>query len=266
MNDKDTLEFEDRFYVSPTVSRDERMEFIDNYRNVLNNNVQRINTQTHNLGTDVPSNIGGLTGADATFENRYVTPAANSAVAELRAEAQGEAMTQALNNLRAQMNKRYKDAYRNARIRETTPKNGGGGGDEELPVTTYDDTGYVNGKLTVNGNYTAVMEPDGQGGTTGREIRIYPDGHQEIIDHNVKYSSPKQAAGMSEFLDLFTGKYNYTLDNGYEVELGGNDEALRYGSNGTYYIWNKKNNTYTPITGTSGNNSKNGGQSTWYKK
>lgn len=264
MNDNEILEFEDRAYVSPTVSRDEQMEFINNYRNVLNNNVERINTQTHNLGTDVPSNLGGLTGADATFEQRYVTPNADAAVAELRAKAQETALTQSLNNLKAQMNKRYKDAYRNARIREQNAKKASD--DTKIPLNVDDDTSYANGKLTVNGNYKAIMEPDGQGGTTGREIRIYPDGHQEIIDHNVKYSDPKQAAGMSEFLDLFTGKYNYTLDNGYEVELGGNDERLKYGSNGTYYIWNTKNNTYTPITGTSGNNSKNGGQSTWYKK
>lgn len=123
MNDKEILEFEDRAYVSPTISRDEQMEFIDNYRNVLNSNVQRINTQTHNLGTDVPSNLGGLTGADATFESRYVTPQADAAISELRAKAQETALTQALNNLKAQMNKRYKDAYRKARISEYNKNN-----------------------------------------------------------------------------------------------------------------------------------------------
>ena len=265
MNDKEILEFEDRAYVSPTVSRDEQMDFIQNYRNVLQNNVNRINAETHNLGTDVPSNLGGLTGGEATFESRYVTPQANAVVADLKTQAQQTALTQSLNNLKSQMNKRYKDAYRNARINEYN-KSKTSDDDSKIPVTTDDDSGYANGKLTVTGNYKAIMEPDGKGGTTGREIRIYPDGHREIIDHNVKYSDPKQNAGMSEFLDLFTGKYNYTLDNGYEVELGGNDERLKYGSNGTYYIWNTKNNTYTPITGTSGNNSKNGGQSTWYKR
>ena len=139
MNDKEILEFEDRAYVSPTISRDEQMDFIDNYRNVLQNNVQRINTQTHNLGTDVPSNLGGLTGADATFENRYVTPQANQAVAELRAKAQGEALTQALNNLKSQMNKRYKDAYRKARISEYNKNNNGGGGKDKLESDTNPD-------------------------------------------------------------------------------------------------------------------------------
>ena len=264
MNDQEIFEFEDRAYVSPTVSRDEQLDFIQNYRNVLQNNVNRINTETHNLGTDVPSNLGGLTGGEATFESRYVTPQADAVVADLKAQAQQTALTQSLNNLKAQMNKRYKDAYRNARINEYNKNNSGGGdGDTELPLDVIDDSGYVNGKLTVNGNYKAVMEPDGQGGTTGREIRIYPDGHQEIIDHNVKYSDPKQSAGMSEFLDLFTGKYNYTLDNGYEVELGGNDERLKYGSDGRYYIWNTKENKYYPITGTSG---KTNGGGTWYKR
>lgn len=131
MNDKDTLEFEDRFYVSPTVSRDEQTEFIDNYRNVLQDNVQRINAQTHNLGTDVPSNIGGLTGADTTFETRYVTPQANAAVAELRRKAQETALTQSLTNLENQMNQRYKQAYRNARINEYNKNNSGGGGGDD---------------------------------------------------------------------------------------------------------------------------------------
>lgn len=134
MNDKDTLEFEDRFYVSPTVSRDEQLDFIDNYRKVLQDNVQRINTQTHNLGTDVPSNIGGLTGGEATFESRYVTPQANAAVAELKAKAQETALTQSLNNLKSQMEKRYKDAYRNARINEYNKNNSGGGDDDGSKV------------------------------------------------------------------------------------------------------------------------------------
>lgn len=128
MNDKEILEFEDRAYVSPTVSRDEQMDFIQNYRNVLQENVNRINAETHNLGTDVPSNLGGLTGGEATFESRYVTPQANAVVANLKAQAQETALTQSLNNLKAQMNKRYKDAYRNARINEYNKNNSGGSG------------------------------------------------------------------------------------------------------------------------------------------
>lgn len=175
MNDKDTLEFEDRFYVSPTVSRDEQLDFIDNYRNVLQNNVQRINTQTHNLGTDVPSNIGGLTGGDVTFETRYVTPQANSAVAELRAKAQDTALTQALKNLETQMNKRYKDAYRNARISEYNKNNSGDGNDgsklniegegsdgtdDENKVEDNPNTGE--GQLVMTGEGVGSYTRDGQ--------------------------------------------------------------------------------------------------------
>ena len=164
MNDNDTLEFENKYYVSPTVSRDEQMEFINNYRNVLQDNIQRINTETHNLGTDVPSNLGGLTGADATFENRYVTPQANAAVAELKAKAQDTALTQALKNLEAQMNQKYKDAYRNARIKEyNNNNNNGGGGAEELGADTNPDDknklplsrdeGYQKGRMYPNTDY-----------------------------------------------------------------------------------------------------------------
>lgn len=177
MNDKEILEFEDRAYVRPTVPRDEQMEFIDNYRNVLQNNTQRINTQTHNLGTDVPSNLGGLTGAGPTFENRYVTPQANQVVADLRAKAQGEALNLALSNLKAQLNKRYKDAYRNARINEYNKnKNGNGDGDgSKLDLEskgTGDDTSVLKNPNTGEGNL--VMTGDGKGKFTfnGQEYTL----------------------------------------------------------------------------------------------
>lgn len=166
MNDKEYLEFEDRAYVSPTISRDEQTEFIDNYRKVLQDNVQRINTQTHNLGTDVPSNLGGLTGADATFETRYVTPQANAAVAELRAKAQETELTQALMNLKEQMNKRYKDAYRNARIKEAnTPKTTDDGSKIEIEGEGSDGTTEEQ-KVEKNpntGEGEVVMTSDGHG-------------------------------------------------------------------------------------------------------
>lgn len=166
MNDKEILEFENRAYVSPTVSRDEQMDFVDNYRNVLNNNVQRINAQTHNLGTDVPSNIGGLSGSGAVFENRYVTPQANAAVAELKAKAQETALTQALNNLKSQMNQRYKNAYRNARISEYN-KNKSGGGDGSADKlesdTNQDDNKEETISIDQNEGKTSKMYPIADG-------------------------------------------------------------------------------------------------------
>lgn len=189
MNDKDTLEFEDRFYVSPTVSRDEQLDFIDNYRKVLQDSVQRINTQTHNLGTDVPSNIGGLTGGEATFESRYVTPQTNAAVAELKAKAQETALTQSLNNLKSQMEKRYKDAYRNARISEYNKSNSGSDDKSNVEVEGVGSDGENKFEKNPNtGEGEVVMDGDGHAtvtfgdntynihdaGVTGKEVeRIF---------------------------------------------------------------------------------------------
>jgi hypothetical protein len=60
------------------------------------------------------------------------------------------------------------------------------------------------------------------------------------------------SAGWDQFSDLFTGMYNFTLPGGLQLELGGWDEELKLGSDGNYYIWNKKNNTYTKIQGSEG--------------
>lgn len=181
MNDKDILEFEDRAYVSPTISRDEQLDFVENYRNVLNNNVQRVNTQTHNLGTDVPSNLGGLSGAEATFENRYVTPVANATVAELRAKAQETALTQSLNNLKEQMNKRYKDAYRNARISEYNKNNSGngGGGDDESAIDFEEE-----GSDGTTGENKVELNPNtGEG-----EVEMTSEGHAKYTKNGQVYN------------------------------------------------------------------------------
>ena len=219
MNDKEILEFEDRAYVSPTISRDEQMDFIDNYRNVLQNNVQRINTQTHNLGTDVPSNLGGLTGAEATFESRYVTPQANQAVAELRAKAQGEALTQALNNLKSQMNKRYKDAYRNARIKEYNKGNGGGSDDDKSKVDIEDnandqDTTVKGNPNTGEGNLEMVGDGVGKYTWQGKEYTLHDIQGREKIAFNQAVNPFK--------------KYN----NGDTAEWSG--ETFRYIQNSQY--------------------------------
>lgn len=199
MNDKDTLEFEDRYYISPTVSRDEQLDFIDNYRNVLNSNVQRINTETHNLGTDVPSNLGGLSGAGATFESRYITPQANTAVAELKAKAQDTALTQALKNLEAQMNQRYKNAYRNARITEyNNNKNSGGGADDLGLDTNPDDNSKT--EISTDKKYLAG--------------KLYPaEGSNYVMDYLDANGQWWQLMASREFDNLVNGGISITPRN-----------------------------------------------------
>lgn len=105
-------EFEGRVYQNPQLAIDEGNKFIDNLReNQLKQN-QQITQQTQNLGTNVPTNLGGLTGAGSYFTSRYQVPQTNSAVADLRATAQKVGMQQALENESAMWKKRYNDAYR----------------------------------------------------------------------------------------------------------------------------------------------------------
>lgn len=122
LNDSDFVEVEGRYYKNPQVALDESNKFIDNLRSTQQANNQQIQTQTYNLGTAVPSNLGGLTspvtdgngGAGMSyFTSRYQTPQTNSAVANLRAAAQAQALNEVLANEQAIWKNRYQNAYRN---------------------------------------------------------------------------------------------------------------------------------------------------------
>lgn len=122
-------EFEGRYYANPQVSLDRSNQFIDNLRATQGTQNQEIAQQTYNLGTEVPSNLGGLTGANSYFTSRYQTPQTNSAVANLRSVAQATALNQALENEQEMWKKRYNDAYRAYQKRSWDKSNSGGGGD-----------------------------------------------------------------------------------------------------------------------------------------
>lgn len=147
--------FEDRNYINPNVSLDEQNKFIDTLRDTQKANTQEINTQTYNLGTAVPSNIGGLTGANSYFTSRYQTPQTNSLAANLRATAQAKALNDVLANEQAKMQKRYNDAYHTSQIRGS---NGGGGGSGGSSGGD-DDKGEV--------EKTVIDTPQGSGASVG---------------------------------------------------------------------------------------------------
>ena len=113
----------DRRYINPQVSLDEQNAFIQNLRDTQGVRNAQIAQQTHNLGTDVPSNLGGLTGSEAYFNARYQTPQTNNIVGELKAAAQAQALSDAMSNELAKAKKLYNDAYRAYKKR-----NGGNGG------------------------------------------------------------------------------------------------------------------------------------------
>ena len=104
-------EFESRFYLNPNLQVDSTNQFIDNLRASQGADNQQINMSTRNLGTQVPSNLGGLTGGTGYFTSRYQTPQTNAATQNLRTAALLAAMNQAGKNELAMWQKRQQDAY-----------------------------------------------------------------------------------------------------------------------------------------------------------
>ena len=108
---------DDRRYIKPQVALDESNAFIENLRNTQGQRTAEIAQDTYNLGTAVPSNLGGLGGSESYFASRYQTPQTNEVVANLRATAQAQALNDAMNNALAQAKQRYNNAYKAAQRR-----------------------------------------------------------------------------------------------------------------------------------------------------
>lgn len=156
LNDSDFVEVEGRYYKNPQVALDESNKFIDNLRSTQQANNQQIQTDTYNLGTAVPSNLGGLTspvtdgngGAGMSyFTSRYQVPQTNSAVANLRAAAQAQALNEVLANEQAIWKKRYQDAYRDyQRKAYNRSRSGGGSGGGGTGGNNNDNTSTWDGE------------------------------------------------------------------------------------------------------------------------
>lgn len=123
MNSDEFYEFEDRAYINPTLSAGEQEAFIDNLRNVQLANNAQIAQQTYNLGTDVPSNLGGLGGGESYFMSRYQTPQVDEMVATLKSAAQAQALNDVMSNYQSQLKQRYNNAYRRAQRRARNTAN-----------------------------------------------------------------------------------------------------------------------------------------------
>lgn len=111
-------EFESRAYIEPSLQPAQTETFIDKLREAQRANGQEITAQTEALGTTIPSNLGGLTGAGSYFSSRYQTPRTNTLAQNLRATAQAAALNEALANEQAIWKKRYSDIYQNYQKRE----------------------------------------------------------------------------------------------------------------------------------------------------
>ena len=128
---------DDRRYIKPQVALDESNAFIENLRNTQGQRTAEIAQDTYNLGTAVPSNLGGLGGSGSYFTSRYQTPQTNEVVANLKATAQAQALNDAMNNALAQAKQRYNNAYKAAQRRS------GGGYSTANPLNTSNADGDV---------------------------------------------------------------------------------------------------------------------------
>lgn len=155
--DNEYTEVESKAYLNPQLQVDETNAFIDNLRQSQLENNAEIAAQTRALGTDVPSNLGGLIGGEGYFTSRYQTPQTNSLVQNLRTAAQAQALNQALANEQEMWKNRYQQAYRNYQSRQNAKANAAlppqspnsvqGGYEQEDnsldQLTAYDAGGYV---------------------------------------------------------------------------------------------------------------------------
>lgn len=219
--ENERIEFEDRVYLNPQVGLDEKLDFIDNLRATQAQQNQQIKTDTYNLGTEVPSNLGGLTGAESYFSSRYQTPQTNAATANLRATAQATALNQALQNEQDMWKKRYNQAYRAYQKRQNpkTPTTTTEGG-VEYEDNTYSLEGNTPG---VAGGYT-VANVDTENNTILGYTGV-PYGEEGQTNYTINLEKQPETA-------------NATLPNGTTVSLSEDDfeyvmDPVRYGTNPT---------------------------------
>lgn len=213
LNDSDFVEVEGRYYTNPQVALDESNRFIDNLRSTQQANNQQIQTETYNLGTAVPSNLGGLTspvtdgngGAGMSyFTSRYQTPQTSSAVANLRAAAQAQALNEVLANEQAIWKNRYQNAYRDYQRRASRGGGGnGGGGGGNNPASQNPAAGEVEEKQTMDEQFDVKQDMN----TYGYDTTIYDstevahDNRSTERNKNIKVIKNKDGSIRNLYID-----------------------------------------------------------------
>lgn len=129
---------DDRRYINPQVALDESNAFIQKLRDTQSSRNEQIQRDTYNLGTAVPSNLGGLGGSQSYFNARYQTPQTNSLVADLKATAQAQALSDIMSNEVAKAKQRYSNAYK-AYAKRSGNNPGTTGGDDVNPNFNNND-------------------------------------------------------------------------------------------------------------------------------
>lgn len=225
----------DRRYVNPQVSLDESNAFIENLRNAQGQDTAQIRQDTYNLGTAVPSNLGGLSGGSGYFASRYQTPQMNSMVADLRAAAQSKALSTLMQNEIDKAQKRYKDVYRAYKKKEALDNKNNGAGDisdelEKMRVTT-NTNGPEKEKISEDPHKVFGFSVDNIGNT------VYNDGLGRT--YRLQNLTPADRMSVSSRLP------NNATD-GTMVEVNGKTYIYSTASGGNWYqITGKKYTTKT---------------------
>lgn len=267
LNNDDYTEMEGRRYLNPQVALNESNQFIDNLRSSQQADNQRIQRDTYNLGTEISSNLGGLTspvkngngGAGLSyFTSRYQVPQTASAVANLRATAQAQALNQALSNEQEMWKKRYNDAYRkyqkSAYDKANTPaadNSTDGGVDYEDNTVDFVIDGFVPG---IEGGYTVaniLPDWDNPENSTYSGYTAVPYGGE--YKTNYTYDIVPDYRKVSGNLSLnptikngiFSGDVEYTLPSGKKVQINSHNQELMKDQYDNYYSWDKNSNTYS---------------------
>lgn len=241
LNENEYTEFEGRKYLNPQVGVDETNTFIENLRDAQRGNLTEISEQTQQLGTDVPNNLGGLTGAGSYWTSRYVTPQTNSAVANLRATAQAAALNQALQNEQAIWKNRYQQAYRNYQKRQNDKANqsqnpyaNAEGEEPEYETTTPEGT--VETSISGAANSYTVVDAAGNLHVVNMET-----GEEKILNPGQASSSSQPAS------NAVGGGTLRTLPNGNTVLVKTGYELTN--ENGNYYLVNRNTGEKTEVGG-----------------
>ena len=183
MNENEYLKVNDRYYVNPQLSVDESEQFLEKLKTAQAEGNARIAQQTHNLGTDVPSSMGGLTGSGGVWQQRYQTPQVNSMVADLKATAQAQALNETLSNLMAQKQQEYKNAYRAAYKKKESGQNGSG---------TNKGTG-TGGNITQENSTRKIVDYSTEGLWMNKYLKLFQQYKQEGLSNEEAETKAKEA-------------------------------------------------------------------------
>lgn len=232
MDSSEYYEQDGRYYVNPTLSSGEQEKFISNLRDIQSQNNAQIAEQTYNLGTQIPSNLGGLGGGEAYFNARYQTPQVDEMVATLKSAADAQALNDVMSNYQAQLKNKYNQAQRRANKRARARQNA-----------------YYNSLLSgvpSGGNGGLDIVTDTGSNQTNIPVNVNPNTGQNSLVQTGKNTYSYQGKTLIPAPTSFMGIYDQGLGLGVWPNGKKVTEGSTYTIGGKTYTYIKADNTSTP--------------------